>query len=88
VDSNRLIQRNKNLLKDILEKQATEHRRTENFLKFALGKREEKSEDEIQDQMKKSRYDPKSDPLMARLFRKVDPKKSTIIAAKRRTNNS
>jgi hypothetical protein len=46
-DSTRLIQRNKNLLNDILEKQATEQRRTENFLKYALGKREEKTESEI-----------------------------------------
>ena len=33
--------------------------------------------------MKSSKYDPKSDPLMPRLFRKFDPKKSTIIQAKR-----
>lgn len=45
IDSQRLIQRNKNLLQDILEKQAMEQRRTAQFLKFALGKREEKSED-------------------------------------------
>ncbi len=40
-DSNRLIQRNKNLLNDILEKQAIEKRRTQNFLRYALRKREE-----------------------------------------------
>ena len=40
VDSQRLIQRNKNLLQDILEKQAMEQRRTQSFLKYALGKRE------------------------------------------------
>ena len=34
--------------------------------------------------MKASRYDPKSDPLMPRLFRKFDPTKSTIIMAKRK----
>ena len=44
IDSQRLIQRNKNLLQDILEKQALEQRRTQQFLKYALGKREEKSE--------------------------------------------
>jgi len=33
--------------------------------------------------MKSSKYDPKSDPLMPRLFRKFDPKKSSIIQAKR-----
>lgn len=46
-DSNRLIQRNRNLLNDILEKQSTEQRRTQNFLKYALGKREQKTEQEI-----------------------------------------
>ena len=74
----RLIQRNKNLLNDILEKQATEQNRTEKFLKYALGKREEKTEEQIKEQMKHSSYDPKSDPLMPRLFRKFDPSKSTI----------
>lgn len=75
VDSNRLIQRNKNLLNDILEKQATEQRRTDNFLKYALGKREEKTDEEIKDNMKDNtlKYDPKNDPLMPRLFRKFDP---------------
>lgn len=33
--------------------------------------------------MKQGKYDPKSDPLMPRLFRKFDPKQSTIIQAKR-----
>ena len=83
VDSNRLLQRNRNLLNDILEKQATEQRRTENFLRYALGKRETKTEDEIKSQISNSRYDPKNDPLMGRLFRRYDPHKSTIIQAKR-----
>lgn len=80
-DSTRLIQRNKNLLNDILEKQATEQRRTENFLKYALGKREEKTEDQIKKDIKQSSYDPKSDPLMPRLFRKFDPSKSSIVSS-------
>ena len=42
-----MIQRNKNLLQDILEKQAMEQRRTQQFLKYALGKREEKSESQL-----------------------------------------
>jgi hypothetical protein len=81
-DSTRLIQRNKNLLNDILEKQATEQRRTETFLKYALGKREEKTEEQIKKEIKQSSYDPKSDPLMPRLFRKFDPSKSSIISSK------
>ena len=32
--------------------------------------------------MKNSRYDPKNDPLMGRLFRKYDPTKSTILMSK------
>jgi len=52
VDSNRLLQRNRNLLNDILEKQGTEQRRTEGFLKYALGKREKKTEEEIKHQLK------------------------------------
>lgn len=39
MDSQRLIQRNKNLLLDLLKKQNMEIRRTTNFLNFALGKR-------------------------------------------------
>ena len=76
------------MLNDILEKQATEQRRTENFLKYALGKREEKTEEQIKDNIKKSSYDPKSDPLMPRLFRKFDPSKSSIISSKHRRKNS
>lgn len=59
------------MLKDILEKQATEQRRTSLFLKFALGKREEKTESEIKTEMSQRAYNPLSDPLMPRLFRKV-----------------
>lgn len=39
MDSQRLIQRNKNLLLDLLNKQNTETRRTNHFLRFALGNR-------------------------------------------------
>lgn len=39
MDSQRLIQRNKNLLLDLLNKQNTETRRTNQFLRFALGVR-------------------------------------------------
>ena len=39
IDSQRLIQRNKNLLLDLLNKQNMETRRTNQFLRFALGVR-------------------------------------------------
>ena len=78
IDSNRLLQRNKNLNKDIMEKQATEQRRTTNFLKFALGKREGKSEQELNRIITKNRYNERADPLMPKLFRKLDASKSTI----------
>ena len=83
VDSTRLIQRNKNLLNDILEKQSTEKRRTQNFLKYSLSKREEKTDEEIQEGLRASKYDPKADPLMPRLFRKFDSSKSTILASQK-----
>ena len=72
VDSTRLIQRNKNLLNDILEKQGTEKRRTQNFLKYSLSKREEKTDEEIANGIRTSKYKPVDDPLMPRLFRKFD----------------
>ena len=40
-------------------------------MKFALGKREEKTEQEIKREMSMKSYNPASDPLMPRLFRKV-----------------
>lgn len=83
IDSNRLLQRNKNLVRDILEKQTTECRRTQTFLRYALGKREKKSEGEIKQEMAKKKYNPKNDPLMPRLFRKNDPSKSTILTMSR-----
>ena len=39
IDSQRLIQRNKNLLLDLLNKQTIEERRTNQFLRVALGTR-------------------------------------------------
>ena len=43
-DSRILIQRNKNMLADIVERQQIETKNTVNFLKFSLGKRAPKSE--------------------------------------------
>jgi hypothetical protein len=59
------------LLKDVLDKQATEQRRTTKFLTFALGKREEKTNTEIMTDLSQKRYDPRSDVFMPRLFRKT-----------------
>ena len=39
LDSQRLIQRNKNLVSDMLNKQRMEEKRTDEFLKYALGAR-------------------------------------------------
>lgn len=58
LDSERLIQRNKNLLQDVLVKQATEQRRTKEFLKFALGRRETKSDEELKREMSQRKYNP------------------------------
>lgn len=71
VDSQRLIQRNKNLLHDILEKQAIEQRRTQQFLKYALGKRETKTEEELKQVLKEKSYNPADDPFLPRLKRKT-----------------
>jgi len=71
LDSTRLIQRNKNLLQDILEKQSLEQRRTQQFLKFALGKREQKTEEQLKQELKEKNYSPQNDPFLPRLKRKV-----------------
>jgi hypothetical protein len=84
-DSQRLIQRNKNLLQDILEKQATEQRRTYTFLRFALGKREEKSVEMLKHDMSTRSYNPKNDPLMPRLFKKYNPNASRSVISNHST---
>jgi len=71
VDSQRLIQRNKNLLQDILKKQAMEQRRTQQFLKYALGKREQKNEDQLKQELREKKYSPATDTYLPRLQRKV-----------------
>jgi len=58
-------------LQDILEKQAMEQRRTQLFLKYALGKREKRSEDELNKELKEKTYNPVEDPFLPRLKRKV-----------------
>ena len=62
-----------------MEKQATEQRRTFTFLRYALGKREEKSVEQIQADMKMKSYTPKNDSLMSRLFRKYNPNASRSV---------
>ena len=71
IDSQRLIQRNKNLLQDILEKQALEQRRTAEFLKYALAKREKKSESQLKKELKEKSYNPNDDSFLPRLKRKT-----------------
>ena len=48
-----------------------EQRRTHQFLKYALGKREEKSEEQLQRDLKDKNYNPRVDGLMPRLTRKI-----------------
>lgn len=67
------MQRNSNLLKDMLTKQGQEQRKTSSFLKFALGKRENKTDEELKQMMKQSNYQPNADPLMPRINRKYNP---------------
>ena len=60
IDSQRLIQRNKNLLLDLLNKQNMETRRTNQFLRFALGAR---SPDKTKYFKSKLFYDPNESKL-------------------------
>ena len=48
-----------------------EQRRTQLFLKYALGKREKRSEDELNKELKEKTYNPVEDPFLPRLKRKV-----------------
>jgi len=48
-----------------------EQRRTQQFLKYALGKREEKSENQLARDLKEKAYNPKADTFMPRLTRKI-----------------
>jgi hypothetical protein len=51
-------------------------------LRFALGRREEKSEGEIRQEMQKRKYNPKADALMPRLFRKMQHQTTSNIGSK------
>ena len=60
-------------------------------MKFSLAKREGKTDDEIKHGIKTGKYNPKKDPLMGRLFRKFDSKKSVMVQsaiARRRGQSS
>jgi len=48
-----------------------EQRRTQQFLKYALGKREERTETELQKNLREKAYNPVGDPFMPRLARKI-----------------
>ena len=68
-----------------------EQRRTQQFLKYALGKREEKSEDQLKKDLKEKAYTPKSDPFMPRLTRKIGHltgEQSQMTSSTRRNNFS
>ena len=71
MDSSRLIQRNKNLVADIMEKQVTEQRRTAQFLQYALAKRGETMTLEKERGILSVINDPRADPLMPLPFRKA-----------------
>lgn len=77
------MQRNSNLLKDMITKQTQEQRKTSQFLKFALGKRENKTEEEIKQMIKESNYQPNADPLMNRITRKYNPQVSIYSVSSR-----
>lgn len=47
-------------------------------MQFALGRREEKSDKELRRELSQKAYDPRTDPLMPRLFRKVNHTMGTI----------
>jgi hypothetical protein len=79
-DAQRLMKRNSNLLKDMLKKQSQEQRKTSQFLKYALGKREVKTDEEIMQNLRMKVYQPYNDPLMPRIAKKFlphQPSKST-----------
>lgn len=54
----------------MLKKQNQEQRKTGQFLKYALGKREIKTDQEIMTGLKQRAYQPGNDPLMARISKK------------------
>jgi hypothetical protein len=64
------MKRNANLLNDVLKKQGQEQRKTSQFLRYALGKREVKSDQEIMSNLEKKSYQPVNDPLMPRINKK------------------
>lgn len=48
-----------------------EQRRTQQFLKYALGKREQKTEEQLKQDLKEKAYTPAKDQFLPRLQRKV-----------------
>ena len=69
-DAQRLMKRNQNLVRDMLKKQMQEQRKTGQFLKYALGKREVKTDVEIMHNLRTKAYQPYNDPLMPRIAKK------------------
>jgi hypothetical protein len=75
------MKRNQNLVRDMLKKQMQEQRKTGQFLKYALGKREVKSDVEIMHHLKTKAYQPYNDPLMPRIAKKFQQPKSILSAS-------
>lgn len=65
----------------MLKKQMQEQRKTGQFLKYALGKREVKSDVEIMHNLKTKAYQPYNDPLMPRIAKKYKQPNSILSAA-------
>jgi len=57
-------------------------------LKFALGKREDKTENEINKERKEKPYNPMNDPMMPRLFRKIGHQTGKLTSRSNMTSAS
>ena len=58
-------------MKDLFDKHITERRRTKDFLKFALGKRQAADPEPVE-KLWSQKFNSLSDPLVPRLFRKYN----------------
>ena len=74
------MKRNGNLLKDMLKKQNQEQRKAGVFLRYALGKREVKSGEEIMLDLRNKAYQPQNDSLMPRVAKKFRKNGSSIYS--------
>ena len=58
-------------MKDLLDKQQSERRKTKDFLRFALGKRQAFESEKVE-KLRSLKYNPLADPLVPKLFRKYN----------------